>query len=422
MKMKFLIAYIILFVSYSCGHTRNIAAQNEVRDTVVAKSRLTESVEALTLSAAENSIFIIKKNLDLGGKTCIIPPNVTIKIKKGLIKNGILIGQNTKIEGRFPFFEKVTIKGDWIVPEINTKMFKNLNYDNSLRDIMALTNEKINNNVTIHKGVYYFNLSKNQETGIYIKSNTSVNLEGELRLKPNNYTSYHIVKLTGENCSLKGNGVIIGDKKTHIGTSGEWGMGVEFSKAKNAFLSDVTIKDCWGDCIYVGDESKNVTIKDCTLDNGRRQGISITSADSVWISDCVIRNVSGTNPQFAIDVEPNKNQKCTNINIHNVQSVNCVGGFVISGIAENAIAQGIKLSNCIVRGATSKYPLALYMANDITVENCDVDSDSEYSGLIEKTTTVYAHNNIFRAKGRKHLNLLGSKNLNVDNNQFVIKK
>ena len=42
------------------------------------------------------------------------------------------------------------------MPDISTKMFKDLDYDNSLRDVMALTNEKIKNKVTIHKGVYFF--------------------------------------------------------------------------------------------------------------------------------------------------------------------------------------------------------------------------------------------------------------------------
>lgn len=425
MKSVLLIICLIelLAITNSCGQAKTVSIQKTARKVETVENMvLVDKVDTILFPVAENSVYLLKKDYDLKGKTYVMPQGVTIKINNGVFKNGTLIGQNTKIEGKQPVFDKVTIKGNWNVPEISTKMFKNLNYDNSLRDVMALTNEKINNKVKIHKGVYFFKLSKNQETGIYVRSNTSVDLEGELRLKPNSFTSYHIVELTGNNCSLTGSGVIVGDKMTHTGTSGEWGMGVEFSKAKNASISGITIKDCWGDCIYVGDESKNVIIENCFLDNGRRQGISITSADSVWIRDCVISNVSGTNPQYAIDVEPNKNKECTNIYINNVQSVNCVGGFVISGIAENSIVKGVHLSNCTVRGATQKYPIALFMANDVTVENCDVDSDSEYTVLIEKTTSVNALNNTFRAKGNKHFNKIQSKGLNIDNNQLVIKK
>ena len=417
----FIRKYQLLLLVLAIACTCSCSCSTSKKATVIASSA--EVFTAVdTFPAKVNSTYSLNKNYDLKGKTYILPAGVTIKIKNGVFKNGTLIGQNTKIEGKQPFFDKVTLKGEWNVPDISTKMFKDLDYDNSLRDVMALTNEKIKNKVTIHKGVYFFNLQRNQETGIYIRSNTSVILEGELRLKPNDYTSYHIVELTGENCSLEGSGVIIGDKDKHTGTAGEWGMGVEFSKAKNAYVSEVTIKDCWGDCIYVGDESKNIIIRNCYLDNGRRQGISITSADSVWVSDCIITNVSGTNPQFAIDVEPNTNKRCTNIFISNVRSEDCVGGFVISGNAKDAIVKGVHLSNCTVRGATNKYPLTIYKAEEVTVNGCDVESESEYTVLIEKTTSVNAHDNTFKAKGKKHFNLIHSTKLNLDNNQLIIRK
>ena len=110
-------------------------------------------------------------------------------------------------------------------------------------------------------------------------------------------------------------------------------MGVDFFRVENASISGITIKDCWGDCIYVGDESKNVTIDNCILNNGRRQGISITSANGVIVRKCTICDVGGTDPEYAIDIEPNKGKTIDNILIENVTVKNCKGGFMANGSA-----------------------------------------------------------------------------------------
>jgi len=47
------------------------------------------------------------------------------------------------------FFDKVEISGTWIALDIRTSMFVNLDYDNSLRDVFALTDNAVVNNVTI---------------------------------------------------------------------------------------------------------------------------------------------------------------------------------------------------------------------------------------------------------------------------------
>lgn len=414
----------LLAVTGSCGHTKNISQHNAFDTTAdaVENDITAENIDTILFPAKENSVYQIKKDFDLGGKTYLLPKGVTIKRKKGVIKNGTLIGSDTKIEGILPVFDKVTIKGDWIVHDISTKMFKDLSYDNSLRDVMALTNVAVSNHVEILEGVYYIKLTNNLETGIYIMSNTKVVLDGEIRLKPNGFTNYHVVELTGRNCSLNGNGMVIGDKQKHTGTMGEWGMGVDFAKAEKASVSGITIKDCWGDCIYVGDESKNVTIENCILDNGRRQGISITSADSVWIKDCVISNVSGTAPQYAIDIEPNANQTVSNVTVINVRAVNCVGGFEVWGKAKNAKVKNVVFSNCTSVGTSSKYPILLMAATNISVENCYVDSNSDYDVLTQEITSLKVRNNTFKAKGKKPLNEIQCKKVKILNNQNFIKK
>ena len=407
------IVYVITILAISANSCANAKT--------VSTNNIGNEGDTLVFPAKANSIYTIRRNIDLKGKTYIMPVGVTIKIQKGVIMNGTLIGKGTKIEGMQPVFDKVTIKGDWNVPKISTVLFKNLNYDNSLRDVMSLTNKNLSNTVEIKKGIYYIHLSKNEETGIYIHSNTSVVLDGEIRLRPNGFTNYSIVGINGRNSSIKGSGEIIGDKKTHTGKAGEWGMGVEFSASCNASVSGITIRDCWGDCIYVGGESKNITISNCTLDNGRRQGISITSADSVWVKDCIISNVSGTAPQYAIDIEPNANQVVSNVTVRNVRAINCVGGFEVWGKASNAKVMNVVFSNCSSSGTTAKYPFLIMTAENVSIENCNVDSDSDYSVLAQRISSLKARDNTFKSKGRKPLNVLQCKRVEISNNQNIIK-
>lgn len=415
--MKTLKIYLVFVISIfsvagcSCSYARRIA-NNVDKDTI----------NIMPFPAKENDTYLLKNDLDLKGKAYLMPKGVTIKLQNCVIQNGILIGQNTKIEGNMPFLDKVTIKGSWNVPEISTKMFKDLNYDNSLRDVMALCNPEVNNKVVIESGVYYVSVEKNEGVGIRVSDNTNLTLNGTIIMKPNQYSNYDVLFINGKNITLSGNGVICGDKEYHLGQSGEWGMGIEIGQAKNVTIDGINVKDCWGDCIYIGDKSKNILIRNCNLTNGRRQGVSITSADRVRISNCVISNVAGTDPQFAIDVEPNKGQTVANISIKNVKSINCVGGFLVTGIAPNSKIRNISFSECEVKGATVKYPVVLMNAETISVNNSIVDSNSEFSMLIQNINSFKAQDNVFRAKGKNHLNRINSKKLEINNNEYIIKK
>lgn len=69
---------------------------------------------------------------------------------------------------------------------------------------------------------------------------------------------------------------MIGDKELHKGTTG-----VYIRNSNNVLVKDISISDCWGDCLYVGSKSQNINVHNCKLINGRMQGVSITSANRV---------------------------------------------------------------------------------------------------------------------------------------------
>ena len=163
-----------------------------------------------------------------------------------------------------------------------------------------------NGRVVIGAGDYVVEVRENGGTCLTIGDNTELIIDGTLRLAPNAFEQYDMIRIVGKGVKVRGKGCLVGDRTTHRGKGGEWGMGIYVRGAREVTLSGVRVKDCWGDCVYVGRKAGRVTIENCSLEWGRRQGISVTGADSVVVRNCTISNVGGTNPQYAIDVEPNR--------------------------------------------------------------------------------------------------------------------
>lgn len=358
-----------------------------------------DTIKLDTFGCVENGKFIIGHDIDLMGCVCLLPKGISLIKKRGVIKNGILIGNCTRLQAEGALFHKVTIKGTWDVPYITTKLFADLGYENSLHDVVALANSKVQNKVVVEKGIYHVRAQKNADVCVQICSNTDFILNGTIRLKPNGFKNYDIIQARGKNIKIGGNGTIIGDKHTHTGTTGEWGMGIRFHHATNVTLSGLTIRDCWGDCIYVGGNSRNVLIEKCRLDHGRRQGISVTKADSVTIRKCMITNVNGTNPQYAIDIEPNRRDSVDNILIENVTVRGCEGGFLVvhGALKEGAVTPwigSVTIRNCDVK-CRKKYPVRVARCEKIEIKDCKLYAPDGLQPIsITYSGEAIVHNNI----------------------------
>lgn len=359
----------ICLILLSLCFSNRFICRAEVSPVLHGKNILNDS-NRLIFPVKENSTYLLVSDFDLKGHVFTIPPGVTIKQKNGVIRNGTLVGNGTMIEAKSALFENVRIKGDWNVPKISTDLFVDLSYDNALREVVALTSSKVQNEVRINEGVYVFALTQKEESGIVPASNTKLQIEATLSLKPNDLKDYCIVNIKGDNIHVFGDGVIEGDKSAHIGKVGGWGMGVNFD-ASNSSLSGLTIKNCWGDCVYIGRHSKNCSVSNCILDNGRRQGISITSGENIRISDCKISNVSGKNPGFAICIEPNKRDTIKNVLIKNVIVDSCVGGVLVSSGNKNGYVESVDFLKCKINSVGPKGQLKFIKCHDIKVLECN---------------------------------------------------
>lgn len=383
----FLVAVQLLSALESCCCNSNVKV-----DKGIALTGDTVGVE--TIGTIINGDIVVKGNIDLQGNICCLPANALLDLRHGTITNGCLIGNHTRLLCKRGAFNHVKIKGTWISPVIKSDYFSDLTYENALQDVIALTNTEIKNLVYVSSGDYYVSIDKNGGSGMVVESNTTLKLDGTIHLIPNKYRISYIVYVKGNNINIKGNGTIIGDKTTHLGESGEWGMGIALDNAINVRISGLTIKNCWGDCIYVGGESKCVKIDKCILDNGRRQGISITSGNDIVIKRTKILNVNGTAPQYAIDVEPNRGDMCDNIFVDHVEIENCKGGIQVFGRAERACVGKIIIKHCKMEKMVF-VPLRVEKCESLELKNNEIANfkTNEYKlfkdvGLVKENGSV----------------------------------
>ena len=396
-RYLFYVGFALTILAYLCFYS----CQQHQNSTIAWMDGLEVATDTIACQevfhdSGSDELFV-KEDIDLNGKRCSLPKGVTINFQGGVIKNGTLIGDETRIECTGVCFDRVRILGTWDVPDISTAMFCDLDYDNSLKDVVALANAKVNNRIVIEKGDYQVSALPTDPVCLRIYGNTEFILDGTIRLVPNEYSHYYILQVEGENIEIEGHGLIIGDKHTHTGTTGEWGIGIRLSPTHHVSVSGLSIKDCWGDCIYVGEKSTDVLIENCHLDHGRRQGISITSANGVTIRDCEISNVGGTNPEYGIDVEPNAGDLVDDVMIEKVTVRDCKGGFSVYGYAENARVGKVCINDSEV-SAFKKAVITARKCDTVIVENCDIKQRSgwwtiEYAdvsyGVLRNNTLHY---------------------------------
>lgn len=407
---------------FSLSISLNCTAKDAVMD---YNTQFGFSLDTANVSLAKyyrNGAYVINDTIDLNRRTLYIPANSTLSVRGGVIRNGIINGDKTKLKYKkgCAVFDSVHITGTWIVGSIRSSMFKDLSYDNSLKDVFALTNPKIHNTVVIEKGAYQVTAFKPKDVCVQIESNTDVILDGDIYLTPNGYVMYSIVRLEGDNITLKGKGSINGDKYTHTSQEGEWGMGIFVMGGKKNRISGVTVKDCWGDCIYITNNADGLVIDKCELADGRRQGISVISAKNVLIKNCTISKVRGTPPGYAIDVETNKGDTVLAVTIKNLQIYDCFGGILTTdGMAQDAYIDEVIVRNCTIRDIDT-YPFKFKRTNKVVVRNCDIQvSDNQEEMFCYGVSSLYLERSLINGQRiKKDINQ--NTFITIDNSNIVV--
>lgn len=396
-----------------CGQA---CAQQKKKPTPKRPERIEEHIGYRAFEEEAHSEYILDKTIDLGGEAWQLPEGVTIVCRGGIFRNGTLAGNSTSIKGDGALFDHVRIKGSWNVPHISTTLFRDLSYDNALRDVMALASPDMQNTVTIAEGRYTFALKEGDDIGIAVPDNTHLILDGTLTMKPCNLLYYDIISVEGKNIHITGRGKIVGDKVRHTGADGEWGMGVRFKGASHCSLAALSISDCWGDGICIGRGSKDITVRNCNISKCRRQGITVGAADNVLIEDVNIAEIAGTKPEYAIDVEPNKKQSATNVVLRRVTATNCQGAFKAT-VNKGSSVTGVVFENCKAIN-TGKWPVfKIRDCKNVVVKDCIVEgSNSRYTIVAVRNKDIAFKGNSFRIHNRLSFT---NKDIVFDNNEII---
>lgn len=160
---------------------------------------------------------------------------------------------------------------------------------------------------------------------------------GKLKLQPTDKSSYAMLKLFKVKNVLLVNAVVKGERQQHLGTTGEWGMGISILGADHISLINPVASDGWGDGIYIGEMgdqhySSNIYISGAKCNHNRRNGLSVISVDGLTVVDSEFSNNVGTAPEAGVDLEPNNsaNELKGNILFKNIRTSANSYGFVIA--------------------------------------------------------------------------------------------
>ena len=179
------------------------------------------------------------------------------------------------------------------------------------------------------------------DKGLKVGSNKTLYFEkgSEIRLKPSLKKGYNIFDLRKVKNVQLIDPVIKGDRNTHLGKTGEWGMGIGIYSSENIKIVNAKVYDCWGDGIYIGksegNTNRNIEIINAFCKNNRRDGISIISVNGLLLDAPYAGYSNGTAPMAGINIEPNDPEdEVKNIRIINPKTEYNNGAGISVGISK----------------------------------------------------------------------------------------
>ncbi|MBT2163195.1 PKD domain-containing protein [Zobellia barbeyronii] len=123
----------------------------------------------------------------------------------------------------------------------------------------------------------------------------------------------------------------------------------------NITVKDLILKDSGGDGMYISGGynatySKNITLDNIISENNRRQGLSIISAEDVWVKNSKFNGSNGADPESGVALEPNDaSDRLVNINFNNCMfSDNDSHGFLLSvgKLTSSSIPISVNVTDC----------------------------------------------------------------------------
>ncbi|MCL5127861.1 right-handed parallel beta-helix repeat-containing protein [Algibacter sp. L4_22] len=372
----------------------------------------------------QNSTVIINCVLDLQGETFNLPENVTLIEEGGEIINGTLnFSEGSSIDGDL-LGNTLTVSG--VNPALRSTSF---NFDierwgiveGVVSDEIALRNKEILQSTIdlvkkygidtfiidkmdayFHFEYGWFDSKGYAEMAINLPSDFHLKMSDNtyFRLQPNNWPKGRLMSVyEKENVKISG-GNFYGDRYTHDysdifdelnisrGTH-EWPGLIIVDGSKNVLVDNVYCTESTGDAFIVGASNgfryqntsynQNIKITNSTFTESRRNNITVTDGEDIYIENCLISGAgngddifdssnnkifssAGVAPRVGIDIEP-------------IRGWNETDGFTYYEKVERVYVKGCTFVN------NNRASFVDYSGVDVTVENCISDNgfSSAYS-------------------------------------------
>lgn len=392
-----------------------------------------------------NTIYIIKNDINLNGLSLVIPMNCSLISEGGVIRNGKLVGNKTKIKCRSGvFFDGIEFEGSFLgaVQESWFPLKYDVYYDNSFELNSALNLAHLSDDKTFclspDKVLYVRSDVDNSPWPTYlrcgtveIKSGVTFDLNGStIKCLTNSSHQYNILFSKDQQDICIRNGVICGDLETHTGLEGQWGHGIALEGVANYIIESIECLQCWGDGINLhvshnGDSNETSSLTtgghcmygrliNVNSHHNRRQGMTIGGALYLEVNNCVFSNTKGSNPQSGVDVEPNKPENIVaHIRFnHCLFSANAHQGITISGESAYDIdiqdcefcrnegydiqirGKDVRISNCYSSDNTENMKIRMVPNTEgVTINNCTLSKIyAQHSKLGETVKDVLIKN------------------------------
>lgn len=172
-------------------------------------------------------------------------------------------------------------------------------------DIQQLINQaNSGDTVRVPRDNYYIDAINSP---IWLKSSLTLDItEATINVVPNEANDRVYFPIGISNCqdvTIVG-GLINGDRLNHRGTTAAgFGHGIAIGGGShNIKIQNSTVRDCEGDGIIIVDASA-VEVSGVISQNNRRQGLTSSQVDGLWIHNCKFLDTNGAAPSAGIDLE-----------------------------------------------------------------------------------------------------------------------
>lgn len=175
-------------------------------------------------------------------------------------------------------------------------------------------------------------------------------------------------------------GRIVGERDAHLGTSGQWGHGIQVLGSTGVIIRDIHVSKCWGDGVCVGGAmvaegvaplpSRTVTIANVVSTGNRRHGLTIANAHGVRVYDSEFSSNRGLEFACGIDIEPANGNPASNIHIENCEiTFNERNGVEMHEGARSIVVQDCKIQSNTGYGVFSLRVQDVYVARNSIKHN-----------------------------------------------------